>query len=1170
MYKKVKKTLENSEKRFFSIFNNMDVGITVLDLKGHIIVTNKRFCGFLGYSKEEISGRHFSKFTHPEDLNNDTELFDALIKGKKSGYDIQKRHVRKDGKIVWGRLRASLVKDENGHPKYAFITCVDITKRKLTEKALRESQKKLKAQYKAQYKGTPIPTYTWQRIGEDFVLVDYNDAAAVITHGNVANFVGKKASGMYKDRPDILEELSRCFAEKTFIKREMSYLFSTGEIKHLAVSYGFVPPDMVLVHTEDITERKKAEGALRESERRYRNLVETAPVVIFTLSKDGTITSLNPAFEKITGWSRAERLGKSFTPIIHPDDLPLAMESFQKTLRGETPPPHELRVLSKSGEYLVGEFTSTPQIENGKVVGEFGIARDITKHKKAEEALRESEERYRELTESITDVFFGMGRDLRYTYWNKASEKLTGISAKDAIGKSLTEVFPDVKGTRVEQFYLETLRAQQPQSFVNEYRVREKDYIFEINAYPTKDGLSVFVKDITERKKAEEELIRLSSAAKMSTDSIVISDLDGKIIDVNEATLKMYGTNDKRDLTEKSSFDLITPEEREKALSGTKEVLEKGYVKGREYHIVTKDGGRIPVEMNVAIMKDADGKPIGFVAISRDITERKRTEEALRESQEKFKRLFMDNPEAAVYVDSDFCVLDANPRFSELFGYSLGEIKGKRLLDIIVPEDKKEEGEMLDREAKKAYTYRESVRRRKDGTLVPVSISAAPIIVEGKSRGYVGLYRDITERKMLEERLSALNLYGGKLNAAHNLQQVYELTLDAMEQTLGFEHAAFMVVEKGTLRDACLRGYPVTLVLELPLDGTKKGITVKAANTRRPVLVPDVEKDKDYVGGIPSVRSELAVPVITEDKVFGVLDVESRKLGAFDEKDVTLLQILASHAATAISNLKKRGILEKRSNQFASLMKSSAEMIHSTNLRKRLEKIAEAIRELGWRRAVITVRDENMAIRKPEDMVTAGLTDEEREFLWNNRRSGQAILERYGPEYERFKIGEFYHLPWSDPWVREKFSKGTVPSHLEPKDMVDWDPQDLLYAPLRLAEGRIVGTLSIDDPLDGRRPTKESLAPLELFIHQGAVAIENARLFQQLKDAKNQIKEYADQLELKVKQRTQELMKAQKRLLKTERLAAIGEIAAMVGHDLRNPLTGIAGATYYLKMKKIR
>jgi signal transduction histidine kinase/putative methionine-R-sulfoxide reductase with GAF domain len=422
-------------------------------------------------------------------------------------------------------------------------------------------------------------------------------------------------------------------------------------------------------------------------------------------------------------------------------------------------------------------------------------------------------------------------------------------------------------------------------------------------------------------------------------------------------------------------------------------------------------------------------------------------------------------------------------------------------------------------------------------------------------------------RKRTEERLSAVNSYGGKLNAAKDVQQVYELTLDAMEKTLGFEFATFMVVKKNNLTVVCYRGLAEPTLTELPIDGTR-GITVKAVRTQKPLLVPDVGKDESYVEGFSGIQSELVVPIVAEDRALGVLDVESRKLRGFSQDDLTLLQILASHAATAINNLLKREEIEKRSGQMASLMKSSAQMMRSTDLRQRLQTIAEAIRDCGWRRVVISVRDENMKMRSPDDMVSVGLTDEEREFLWEKRPPGKVVLERFGPEYERFKIGEFYYLPWSDPWLRERYGyQSSVPSHLKPEEMIDWDPQDTVYAPLRLADGRIVGRLSMDDPTDGRRPTKESLAPLELFLHQAAVAIENAQLIQQLNEARTRLQEYADHLEAKVRERTSELEEAQSRLLKSERLAAIGELAGMVGHDLRNPLTSVAGATYYLKTK---
>jgi signal transduction histidine kinase/putative methionine-R-sulfoxide reductase with GAF domain len=426
------------------------------------------------------------------------------------------------------------------------------------------------------------------------------------------------------------------------------------------------------------------------------------------------------------------------------------------------------------------------------------------------------------------------------------------------------------------------------------------------------------------------------------------------------------------------------------------------------------------------------------------------------------------------------------------------------------------------------------------------------------------------EKRYYEERLSALNSCGWRLSAAKRLDEVYELTLDAMKNTLGFDHASFLTVDGNRLRFMHQRGYLARTNFELLLDGTKGGITVRAVQMRKSVLVPDVAKDKDYRRGnpaLPPARSELAVPVIAEGEVLGVLNVESEELNAFDGEDVMLLEILASHAATAINNSKRQDDIRKRIDQQASLMKCTAEMIHTVNLRQRLQAILDAVRGLGWGRVVISLIDENFEITKPEDVVASGLKEKERLYLWNHRRPGRVWKERLGPQFERFKMGEFYYLPWSDSFVREKFSHGTVLSHLSQEQMVDWDPNDLLYAPLRLADGRIVGLMSIDDPADGKRPTKESLAAFELFLYQAAVAIENGRLIQQLSQAKNQVQEYAGQLEVKVKERTRELVEAQNKLLKAQRLAAIGELAGMVGHDLRNPLTGIAGAAYYLKKK---
>lgn len=296
-----------------------------------------------------------------------------------------------------------------------------------------------------------------------------------------------------------------------------------------------------------------------------------------------------------------------------------------------------------------------------------------------------------------------------------------------------------------------------------------------------------------------------------------------------------------------------------------------------------------------------------------------------------------------------------------------------------------------------------------------------------------------------------------------------------------------------------------------------------------------------------------------------------------EKTQVSVKEEIGAFEATVTARLQGENEVEKRARQLATLMKISAQMIRSRDLHERLRVIAEAIRLLGWRRVVISHRDRNLEII---DLVTAGLTPEEQKMLLERKAPGHVWKERFGPKFERYRIGEFYYLPWSDPWVREHVhhvppgsppdkvtTYAGVPSRIPQEEMVDWHPQDMLYAPLRTPDGRIVGILSMDDPTDGRKPTKESLTPLELFLYLAAVAIENAELIKELEEAREQIKLYAEKLESIIEKRTRALRESEERRVKAERLAAIGELAASVGHDLRNPLTAINGAVYCLRMK---
>ncbi|MBI4661743.1 MAG: PAS domain S-box protein [Verrucomicrobia bacterium] len=191
--------------------------------------------------------------------------------------------------------------------------------------------------------------------------------------------------------------------------------------------------------------RKRSEEALRESEERYRTLIETAKDVIFRLGRDGKITSLNSAFEAVTGWSCREWIGKDFAPLLHPEDRSIAVERFQAILRGETPAHNSYRVIKKSGEYADGEFTVSAEVKCGMVVGVFGIAREVTERKQAEEALRQSEEHYRELFHEAYRMQENLRR-LSSKILQVQEEERTRISRElhDEVGQALTAVSVNV------------------------------------------------------------------------------------------------------------------------------------------------------------------------------------------------------------------------------------------------------------------------------------------------------------------------------------------------------------------------------------------------------------------------------------------------------------------------------------------------------------------------------------------------------------------------------------------------------------------------------------------------------------------------------------------------------------------------------------------------------
>jgi len=415
-------------------------------------------------------------------------------------------------------------------------------------------------------------------------------------------------------------------------------------------------------------------------------LSEQVPVGV-CIMQDGKFCYVNSTFPLAIGYTVDELVGKDSLEIVVPEDREMVNENTIKMLKGELLSPYQFRVICKDGS-IVWVMATVKSIQYHGRQAILGSYMEVTERRRMVDALRESEERYRELANSITDVFFAMDEHLRYTYWNRASEILTGIRAEDALGKSLREIFPDADWVRrAEKVYRKVLKTQQPQTFVNDYDTDGRHYIFEISAYPTQGGISVFVKDITEHKQARDKLEESEQKYRLlfetSTDCINQIDREGRYLAANPATAKSLGVP-LEELVGKTIFEVIPKEVAQRRLRNVIKVLDEGQPQisedereGRYFHHIV-----IP-------MKTPDQKEAVQV-ITRDITERKQAEEKLRQSEENYKTLFNSAVVGMYVMDAETMkVVMGNRAAAEIAGFgSAEEGIGVNPFDFVVPEDR--------------------------------------------------------------------------------------------------------------------------------------------------------------------------------------------------------------------------------------------------------------------------------------------------------------------------------------------------------------------------------------------------------------------------------------------------------------------------------------------------
>jgi PAS domain S-box-containing protein len=566
--------------------------------------------------------------------------------------------------------------------------------------------------------------------------------------------------------------------------------------------------------TRDITERRKAEEALQKSEARYRLLAENIKDVIWTIDMNLRLSYTSPSITQLTGYRHEEYVTKTLEEILTPASFEFVTNLFAEELalddsghsdlfRART---FEVELICKDGSSVPVEMKATALRDaDGRPIGVLGVSRDITERKRAEEELRLLSDAVKMSQDSIviSDL------EGRIVEANEATLKMHGMdNREDLIGRPALELIAPEDHEMLTEKMAKGMVSGELSCL--EYHSVTKDgrkILVEANVSVMKDrngepiGYMAVVRDITERKRMEEEVRHLSDAVRMSAESIFVADLEGRVVDANEAAVKMFAAIDKLDLLGKGVLELIAPEDHEKALENIKRVLEGEKVTPKEYCIVRKDGSRNLSELSASVVIGGDGKPTGFVAVARDITERKRIEEALKQSEQDYRTLFDTTIDGMAVIDAETMrVLLINQPIVQKYGSGLlDDIFKGNLLDFVHPEDRERALKLIveDLFEKDAREFVKIRLINSDGKVFWASCTGARITYQGRPAGLVSL-RDITEQQEAE-------------NALRQSEQSYKVLLESTHDSILVVDAETFKVTFGNRRASMMFGFDPVL-----------------------------------------------------------------------------------------------------------------------------------------------------------------------------------------------------------------------------------------------------------------------------------------------------------------------------------------------------------------------
>ena len=791
--------INNAHKKLLDIIDSLPDAVFVIDKNKKVIAWNRAIEELTGVKKINIMGKsndEYFKAFYPENRPLVIDLLEKPDSFYEKNYFVFNRdsnsidaetfipHLNKGkGMYVW--INAKILKDKSGKNYGAIESIRDITAFKKAQIALQESEELFRGifdQVAAGVGQVDIQNGNFQKVNDKYCsilgysrkeLLSLNVKA--ITHPEDYK---KQVEYMHKLQTGQIQEID---FEKRYIKKggnivwvniSLSYIKTGGQISsYVGVVF-------------DITEKKLAEEALKDSEEKYRLLVNSAAQPIFMINTKGIFTFINHYFAMMLGGLPEAFVGKSIWDLFPIEEADKQMHEIKKAMRsGELVTSTRKSMVRDKVMWFLYRIQPQKDI-NGKNNRVLVILMDITERILAEEALKESEATLRSILNSAP-VGIGFTKGGVIQGINPKICEMIGLSEEDVIGKSNWFLSPSQEDfdlayqkiiSQMEKKGTGTVETKWVNSAGKTLDIILSSTPIDINDLT--QGFTFIALDITERKKIETELAlseeRFRSAFLTSPDSINLNRLsDGMYLDINEGFTRITGYT-REEIIGKTSLEIniwVNSEERYELINGLKE---SGIVNNLEAKFRMKNGSVLTGLMSASIISIKGEKYI--LSITRNINELKKAEEALRNSERHYRTLFDLSPAGIVIEDENGMIIDINEAISKNTGYKKDEIIGKSISLFAPPGSNPIIKEDISRILSGETLKHEVVNVGKDGLIKNVELHETMIILPNGKPGILSLANDITDRKQVEIELRRNEAL---LKESQRVAQLGSYTLDA-------------------------------------------------------------------------------------------------------------------------------------------------------------------------------------------------------------------------------------------------------------------------------------------------------------------------------------------------------------------------------------------------------